>query len=157
AEYVDHVDAFGHLGQRPVDALAEELVGEGVDRDDAKAAALEAVRDGAAGLARVARGAHYRDRDGAFENLCRGARQGDSDKLASWPGIPHSYVDMAHPVVELLRFTRLEWQRGLRGVTEQDGARHVGQMNSIGWIVGHMTWHEQRTFFMRPRGELLLP
>ena len=64
---------------------------------------------------------------------------------------------MAHPVVELLRFTRSEWQRGLRGVSEEDGARHVGQMNSISWIVGHLAWHEQRTFFHRPRGELLLP
>ena len=64
---------------------------------------------------------------------------------------------MAHQVVELLKFTRSEWQRGLRGLTEEDGAQHVGQMNSIGWIVGHLAWHEQRTLFHRPRGELLLP
>ena len=46
---------------------------------------------------------------------------------------------MAHPVVEQLRFTRGEWLRGLRGVSEADGARHFGQMNSISWIVGHLT------------------
>jgi hypothetical protein len=64
---------------------------------------------------------------------------------------------LAHPVVEQLRFTRSEWRRGLRGVTERDGARHVGQMNSIGWIVGHLAWQEQRTLFFRRRGELLFP
>jgi DinB superfamily len=64
---------------------------------------------------------------------------------------------MPHPVVEALRFTRSEWQRGLRGVTESDANRHFGQMNSIGWIVGHLTWQEQRTLFLRRRGELLFP
>jgi DinB superfamily len=64
---------------------------------------------------------------------------------------------MSHPVVDLLRFTRSEWRRGLRGVTEENGARHVGPMNSIGWIVGHLAWQEQRTFFLRTRGELLFP
>src|SRR5207248_3337362 len=28
-------------------------------------------------------------------------------------------------------------------------------MNSISWIVGHLAWQEQRTFFLRRRGELL--
>ncbi|HZQ48757.1 MAG TPA: DinB family protein [Candidatus Dormibacteraeota bacterium] len=64
---------------------------------------------------------------------------------------------MTHPVVEMLRFTRSEWQRGLRGVTEEEAARHFGQMNSVGWIVGHLAWHEQRTLFLRRRGELLFP
>jgi len=47
--------------------------------------------------------------------------------------------------------------RGLRGVSEDDAARHFGQMNSIGWIVGHLAWQEQRTLFLRLRGELLFP
>jgi len=64
---------------------------------------------------------------------------------------------MTHPAVEMLRFTRFEWQRGLRGVTEEDGSRHFGQMNSIGWIVGHLAWQEQRTLFLRRKGELLFP
>lgn len=64
---------------------------------------------------------------------------------------------MSHPVVDQLRFTRSEWQRGLRGVTEEEGARHFGPMNSVGWIVGHLAWQEQRTFFLRRRGELLFP
>ena len=64
---------------------------------------------------------------------------------------------MPHPTVELFRFTRSEWVRGLRGVSEDDAERHFGPMNSIGWIVGHLTWQEQRTFFLRRRGELLFP
>jgi hypothetical protein len=64
---------------------------------------------------------------------------------------------MAHAVVEQLRFTRSEWLRGLRGVTEQEGAEHCGQMNSIGWIVGHLTWQEQRYVLHRSQGIMLLP
>ena len=64
---------------------------------------------------------------------------------------------MAHPVVEQLRFTRSEWRRGLSGVTEKEGAKHFGQMNSIGWIVGHLAWHEQRVLLFRPQGILLAP
>lgn len=64
---------------------------------------------------------------------------------------------MAHPVVEQLRFTRGEWLRGLGRVTEADAAQHCGQMNSIGWIVGHLTWQEQRYLLHRPQGIMLLP
>jgi hypothetical protein len=64
---------------------------------------------------------------------------------------------MSHQVVDLLRFTRAEWQRGLRGVSEEDASRHFGQMNSIGWIVGHLTWHEQRVLFLRRQGRLPFP
>jgi hypothetical protein len=61
----------------------------------------------------------------------------------------------AHPLVEQLRFTRSEWLRGLRGVSDHDGARHFGQMNSIGWIVGHLAWQEQRYLLHRPQGIML--
>ena len=64
---------------------------------------------------------------------------------------------MAHPVAEQLRFARDEWRRGLRGLTEREGARHFGQMNSIGWIVGHLAWHEQRVVLYRPQNILLIP
>jgi len=64
---------------------------------------------------------------------------------------------VAHLVVDQLRFTRSEWLRGLRGVTEQDANRHMGQMNSIGWIVGHLAWHEQRICCQRPRGLVPFP
>ena len=64
---------------------------------------------------------------------------------------------MTHPLVDQFRFTRSEWLRGLKGVTEEDGARHFGQMNCISWIVGHLTWHEQRSFLMRPQNIILFP
>ena len=64
---------------------------------------------------------------------------------------------MAHPLVEQLRFTRGEWRRGLTALTEKEGSRHFGQMNSIGWVVGHLAWHEQRTLLYRPQGILLAP
>src|SRR5438034_4613892 len=60
-----------------------------------------------------------------------------------------------HPLVDQLRFTRSEWLRGLKGVSEDAGARHFGQMNSIGWIVGHLAWQEQRYLLHRPQGIML--
>lgn len=56
---------------------------------------------------------------------------------------------MAHPLVDQLRFTRAEWLRALRGTPEADGLRRVEPMNSIGWIVGHLAWQEQRYFLTR--------
>src|SRR5256714_3264019 len=60
-----------------------------------------------------------------------------------------------HPLVDQLRFTRSEWLRGLRGVRDDAGARHFGRMNSIGWIVGHLAWQEQRYLLHRPQGIML--
>jgi hypothetical protein len=62
---------------------------------------------------------------------------------------------MTHPLVDQLRFTRREWRRGLDGIGEDEGARHFAAMNSIGWIVGHLAWQEQRYFLYRAQG--LLP
>jgi hypothetical protein len=59
---------------------------------------------------------------------------------------------MTHPLVDQFRFARSEWRRGLEGVSEAEGARHFAAMNCISWIVGHLAWHEQRTFLTRPRG-----
>ncbi len=58
-------------------------------------------------------------------------------------------LGMPHPLVDQLRFTRAEWLRGLRGTTEEDGLRRLEPMNSIGWIVGHLAWHEQREWLQR--------
>ena len=64
---------------------------------------------------------------------------------------------MPHPLVDQFRFTRSEWLRGLQGVSEQDAAQHFGPMNCISWTVGHMAWHEQRTFVTRPQGLIRFP
>lgn len=64
---------------------------------------------------------------------------------------------MTHPLVDQLRFTRSEWLRVLDGVPEADGIVRVGAMNSIGWIVYHLAWHEQINFLTRFRGVTPVP
>ena len=64
---------------------------------------------------------------------------------------------MAHPLVDQLRFTRREWLRALDGVPEADGEKRLQPMNSIGWIVSHLAWHEQLSFLTRLRGETPVP
>jgi len=56
---------------------------------------------------------------------------------------------MAHPLVDQLRFTRGEWLRALDGIPEADGVTRLEPMNSIGWIVSHLAWHEQLSFLTR--------
>jgi hypothetical protein len=62
-----------------------------------------------------------------------------------------------HPIVEQLRFTRSEWLRALRGVPEADALRRFEPINSIGWIVGHLAWQEQRYWLTRLGGETPAP
>jgi hypothetical protein len=64
---------------------------------------------------------------------------------------------VTHPLVEQVHFTRAEWLRALRGVSEEDGARRIEPINSIGWIVGHLAWQEQRYFIARAQGRVPLP
>lgn len=64
---------------------------------------------------------------------------------------------MPHPLVDQFRFTRSEWLRGLEGVTEEDGACHFEPVNCISWTVGHLAWHEQRTFLQRPQNRVPFP
>lgn len=64
---------------------------------------------------------------------------------------------MPHPLVDQFRFTRSEWLRGLDGVSEEDGGCHFGLMNCISWTVGHLAWHEQRTWLTRPQNKILFP
>jgi hypothetical protein len=65
--------------------------------------------------------------------------------------------NMTHPLVDQFRFTRSEWLRGLEGISEAEGSRHFGPMNCVSWTVGHLAWHEQRTFLTRPQNILLFP
>ena len=64
---------------------------------------------------------------------------------------------MSHPLVDQFRFTRSEWLRGLDGISEEDGSRHFGSMNCISWTVGHLAWHEQRTFLQRSQDKIIFP
>lgn len=64
---------------------------------------------------------------------------------------------MAHPLVDQLRFTRAEWLRALHRIPEADGVVRLEPMNSIGWMVYHLAWHEQLNFVTRLQGETPVP
>lgn len=64
---------------------------------------------------------------------------------------------MSHPLIDQFHFTRAEFLRGIEGVSDADGAAHFGPMNSIGWTVGHMAWHEQRYWLQRAQDVILYP
>ena len=49
---------------------------------------------------------------------------------------------MAHPFVNQLRFAHSEFMRGLEGVTSAEGVVRFGEMNSIGWTIGHLANQE---------------
>jgi uncharacterized damage-inducible protein DinB len=51
---------------------------------------------------------------------------------------------MTHPLVDQVRFARSELQRALAGLTDDAARRRFLPMNCISWIVGHLTWQEQR-------------
>lgn len=64
---------------------------------------------------------------------------------------------MVHPLVEQLRFTRREFERGLEGLSEADASRRLLPMNCISWNVGHLAWQEQRYFLYYAQGEMPFP
>ena len=64
---------------------------------------------------------------------------------------------MTHPLVTQFLFTRAEWLRGLKGLTEEEGSQHFGQMNCISWTVGHLAWHEQKYWLGLAQNILLYP
>lgn len=64
---------------------------------------------------------------------------------------------MTHLLVQQLRFTRSEWQRGFEGVTVEDAQRRCEPMNSLSWMMGHLAWHEQLYWLDRAQGIVLVP
>jgi uncharacterized damage-inducible protein DinB len=64
---------------------------------------------------------------------------------------------MPHPLVEQLRFTRSEFQRALKGVTDEEARRRFMPMNSISWIVGHLAAQEQRYWLTFGEGRKVVP
>ena len=60
-------------------------------------------------------------------------------------------------IVNQLKFARKEFRRGFEGVSEEDGARRLMPVNSIGWLVGHLAWHEQYYWLTRAQGIVLFP
>jgi hypothetical protein len=63
----------------------------------------------------------------------------------------------AHPMVEQLRFTRSEFLRAIKNVSEADARQRILPMNCISWNVGHLAWQEQRYFLHFGQGQMLLP
>ena len=66
-------------------------------------------------------------------------------------------ISTPHPLVLQLRFTRSEFQRGVRGVSDEDGAKRIEPMNAIGWNVGHLAWQEQYYFLTLAQRQTPLP
>ncbi|CAN5767717.1 hypothetical protein BH23CHL8_BH23CHL8_28630 [soil metagenome] len=64
---------------------------------------------------------------------------------------------MPHPLVDQLRFARLQWLRALDGVPEEDALRRLEPMNSIGWLATHLAWHEQLYWLTRAQGQTREP
>jgi hypothetical protein len=60
-------------------------------------------------------------------------------------------------IVNQLRFSRSEFERGFAGVSEEDSRRRFMPINSIAWIVGHMAWHEQHYWLKRAQGIIPFP
>ena len=57
-----------------------------------------------------------------------------------------------HPMVEQLHFARTEFARVFEGVDDQDAAKRLGPMNSLGWIVAHLALQEQRYWVVIAQG-----
>jgi hypothetical protein len=62
-----------------------------------------------------------------------------------------------HPLVRQLRFTRAEFLRSVKGVSEADAGKRMLPMNCIAWNVGHLAWQEQRYFLNFAQGHVPLP
>lgn len=62
-----------------------------------------------------------------------------------------------HPLVSQLKFTRSEFRRALRGLSEEDACKRILPMNCISWNVGHLAWQEQRYFLYFAQGLMPYP
>jgi hypothetical protein len=62
-----------------------------------------------------------------------------------------------HPLVKQLVFTRSEFRRALKGLSEEDACKRLLPMNCISWNVGHLAWQEQRYFLYYGQDQLPFP
>jgi len=60
---------------------------------------------------------------------------------------------MSHILVEQLQLARQKWTEGLEGVSQEEGFKRFGQMNSIGWMVGHLASFEQLAWLELAQGK----
>ena len=64
---------------------------------------------------------------------------------------------MPHPLVSQLRFTRSEFLRAVKGISDEDARKRLVPMNCISWNIGHLAWQEQRYFLHFGQGKMLFP
>jgi hypothetical protein len=64
---------------------------------------------------------------------------------------------LLHPLVAQLYFTRNEFRRGLKGVSDEDARKRFEPMNCISWIIAHMAYQEQRYWVKAPQGRVVAP
>lgn len=64
---------------------------------------------------------------------------------------------MPHPLIDQLRFTRSEFMRGVKGISDNDARKRLLPMNCISWNIGHLAWQEQRYFLHFGQGKMLFP
>ncbi|RPI84053.1 MAG: DinB family protein [Chloroflexi bacterium] len=64
---------------------------------------------------------------------------------------------MTHPLVTQLYFTRSEFKRALKGLSEEDACKRLLPMNCISWNVGHLAWQEQKYFLYYGQGQMPWP
>jgi hypothetical protein len=64
---------------------------------------------------------------------------------------------MPHPLVDQLRFTRSEFLRAIKGISDTDARKRLLPMNCISWNIGHLAWQEQRYFLYFAQGRMLFP
>lgn len=62
-----------------------------------------------------------------------------------------------HPLVSQLRFTRDEFLRGVKNVSDKDARERLMPMNCISWNIGHLAWQEQRYFLHFAQGQMPFP
>lgn len=62
-----------------------------------------------------------------------------------------------HPLVLQLKFTRSEFKRALKDLSEEDASKRLLLMNCISWNVGHLAWQEQRYFLYYGQGQMPYP
>ncbi len=66
-------------------------------------------------------------------------------------------MTIPHPLVKQLKFTRSEFKRGVKGVSEEEACKRLMPMNCISWNVGHLAWQEQKYFLYYGQGQMPYP
>jgi uncharacterized damage-inducible protein DinB len=66
-------------------------------------------------------------------------------------------MEAIHPIVQQLKFTRSEFKRGLKGLSEEDAVKRLLPMNCISWNVGHLAWQEQKYILYYGMREMPFP